>query len=340
MSAQPELHDAGRSRPVRLGFIGLGWIGRKRLDGVTHVPGIEVAALADSVTDRARAAADCFPDAVTASDIQELLACDLDGVVIATPNSSHAEQALACLDNGVAVFCQKPLAIDSEQTTRVIEAAQAANRLLGIDYCYRHVAGMHELRARLAAGELGEVLAVDLTFHNAYGPDKPWCHDRRLAGGGCLLDLGVHLLDLALWLQDAPEMSLVSSRLFARGAAVRGCDGVIEDLAFAELGQDNGAVVRLACSWNAHVGRGAEIGLQILGTQGGAHWRNVNGSFYDFRLSMARGATTEEIGFAPDDWGARALLSWAQRLQHDRSFDSDALLIARGASLIDRIYSA
>jgi predicted dehydrogenase len=340
VSAQPELPRARPSRPVRLGFVGLGWIGRKRLDAAAGAAGIEIAAVADAAPERAASAARHYPAALVAQDLQELLSSDLDGVVIATPNGCHAEQALACLERGVPVFCQKPLAIDGAETSRVIAAAQAADCLLGVDFCYRHVQGMDELRRRLAAGDLGRILSVDLQFHNAYGPDKAWCRDRRLAGGGCVLDLGVHLLDLALWLECAPQMELASAQLFERGRRVSGRDGAIEDLALVELRANDGAAVRLACSWNAHIGRGAAISMRLLGTAGGAYWRNVDGSFYDFRLDLACGDSAQCLGTFPDDWGCRALLSWANRLQHDRSFDSNILLAARGAALIDEVYCA
>jgi predicted dehydrogenase len=267
-----------------------------------------------------------------------MLSRELDGVVIATPNGWHAEQALACLERGVPVFCQKPLAIDGDETARVIAAAKAADCLLGVDFCYRHVQGMDELRRRLAAGDLGRIVSVDLQFHNAYGPDKAWCRDRRLAGGGCVLDLGVHLLDLALWLNCAPQMELASAQLFERGRRVSGRDAAIEDLAFIELREREGASVRISCSWHSHIGRGAVISMRLLGTAGGAYWRNIDGSFYDFRLDLTRGDSAQCIGAPADDWGCRALLSWANRLQQDRSFDSDILLAARGASLIDEVY--
>jgi predicted dehydrogenase len=340
MSAQPDLSRSQPVRRVRLGFLGLGWIGRKRLDAVAGAAGIEIAALADMASDRASAAADRYPEAVVARDLEGILSCDVDGVVIATPNACHADQTLACLERGVAVFCQKPLAVDGSSTSAVIAGARAADRLLGVDFCYRRVQGMSELRRRLAAGELGKLLSIDLQFHNAYGPDKPWCRDRRLAGGGCVLDLGVHLLDLALWLQDGPAMQLVSAQLFERGRRVQGRDGAIEDVGIIELRQADDAMVRLACSWNAHIGRGAAIAMRLLGTNGGAYWRNIDGSFYDFQLDATRGDTSQQLAAPPDDWGGRALLDWAERLQRDRAFDSGVELIGRGAALIDEIYRA
>jgi len=322
--------------------VGLGWIGRKRLDVLTSendVP-IEVAALIDSDDDRLRAAASSHPRASVAQTLDGLFDEQLDAVVIATPNGLHADQAMACLERGLPVFCQKPLATTSGDVRRVIAAARASDRLLGIDFCYRHITGMHELRRRLLSGAIGEIVAVDLVFHNAYGPDRSWCKNRALAGGGCLLDLGVHLLDLALWVQGMPPIERVRSRLFACGHPVQGNDGDLEDLAHAEFIQANGALVRLCCSWYAHIGQPARIRMEITGTRGGAAWCNVDGSFYDFDVHLYRGADREQLGASRDDWGTRALRAWLQQLQLSNRFDDEAEHIVRSAALIDEVYRA
>lgn len=335
MNAQLE----AQPRP-RLGFIGLGWIGRKRLDALDRET-IEVAALADSDPARLHSASQAHPDAVATQSLESMLNAGLDGVVIATPNGLHAEQAIAFLERGVPVFCQKPLATNLADVERVVAAARKADRLLGVDFCYRHVSGMQQLRRRLQAGEIGDVVAVDLTFHNAYGPDKAWCHDRRLAGGGCLMDLGVHLLDLSLWLQGMPPTERVRSRLFGQGAPVQTGEAV-EDLAFAEFIQANGAIVRLACSWHAHIGQGAIIQVAIAGTRGGAQWTNIDGSFYDFQLDLIHGTNRERLSGrdGSDDWGPRALQCWLEKLRVSHRFDAEAGDIIRSAALIEEVYRA
>src|SRR5690606_23712639 len=100
----------------------------------------------------------------------QLLELDLDGIVIATPSALHAEQAIAAFERGVAVFCQKPLGRDAIETQRVVSAARAANRLLGVDLSYRHTRAMQKIREVVRAGGIGAPFAVDLVFHNAYGP--------------------------------------------------------------------------------------------------------------------------------------------------------------------------
>lgn len=337
MSAQLAGARLVSRQPPRLGFVGLGWIGRKRLDMLAADAEVEIAALLDAQPHKAQAAAAVYRQAEVAADLDALLDSGVDAVVIATPNGLHAEQVIRCLSRGVAVFCQKPLATDAAATERVLDAARRADRLLAVDFCYRHVRGMQELRRRILEGVLGEIVAIDLTFHNAYGPDKAWCRDRALAGGGCLLDLGVHLIDLALWLQDFPDMQRVGSRLFSKGVAVR-ADAALEDMAFAEFRQANGAIVRLACSWHAQTGRDAVIEVAVHGTRGGGAWRNVNGSFYDFEVEAFHGSAREMLGSYPQEWGGCAITRWAQRLQHDRSFDPAALQIAASARLIEAVY--
>src|SRR5690606_36159589 len=122
-----------------------------------------------------------------------------------------------------------------------------------------------------------------------YGPDKPWFYDRREAGGGCLMDLGIHLVDLALWLLDPPVLSDLRARLFAAGKPLRHGDTAVEDYAVAELSCRSGAVIRIACSWHLPAGRDAVIEASLYGSKGGASMRNVEGSFYDFVAERYRG---------------------------------------------------
>src|SRR3954453_6671205 len=168
------------ARP-RIGFAGLGWIGRHRMNALTG-SGVADAEML------------CDPAMPETSSFHELLASDVDGIVIATPNALHARQAIAALERGKAVFCQKPLGRDAKETASIVDAARANDRLLGVDPSYRHAAAMRAVRD--AVRELGKIFAAELTFHNAYGPDKSWFYDRDLSGGGCVLDLGVHLVDL------------------------------------------------------------------------------------------------------------------------------------------------
>ncbi len=226
----------------RLGFLGVGWIGLNRLEAIARSGVAEIAAIADPSPDTAAKASASFPKAAVEGSLENLLdrALELDGLVIATPSALHAEQSIAALGRGIAVFCQKPLGRDARETDMVINAARKANRLLGVDLSYRFMSGVRRIRELIQYGELGEIFAVELVFHNAYGPGKDWFFDRRLSGGGCVIDLGIHLVDLALWSLDFPEVTQVTGRLYAGGMDWRARPDRVEDYASARFGLDTG----------------------------------------------------------------------------------------------------
>ena len=323
----------------RVGFLGTGWIGRHRMQAMLDGGAVEAAAICDPSPECREEAAKLAPDAARVETLEAMLDMGLDGVVIATPSALHAEQAIAALQAGAAVFCQKPLGRNAAEARAVVDAARSADRLLAVDFSYRLTEAMQAIAPLVANGELGEVFAVDLVFHNAYGPDKDWFYDRARSGGGCVIDLGVHLVDLALWTLGFPAVEHVGARLFGGGAAINPAAGV-EDFATAELRTETGATVRLACSWRLQAGRDAIIEAQFYGTQGGAALRNVDGSFYDFVAERYRGTATEPLSAPPDAWGGRAATAWAERLADDASFDPAAEEIVTVAEVIDRIYAS
>src|SRR5215210_3909232 len=326
-----------RHRKPRLGFLGVGWIGRNRMEALARSGVVEIAAVSDPIESNAKAARDLASCAVV-DTLDALLEMDLDGVVIATPSALHAPQAAAALERGVAVFCQKPLGRSAAETAHVVDVARRADRLLGVDLSYRFLEGARRVRELIQSGELGTIYAADLVFHNAYGPDKPWFYDPVLSGGGCVIDLGIHLIDLALWILDPERVVGVSSRLFAKGEMLFDTTSVVEDYAIAELDLQSGAAVRLACSWNLPAGCDAVIQASFFGTQGGAALNNVDGSFYDFTADWFHGTSRKRLSSPPDDWGGRAVVDWAERLVAGGEFDASAERLIEVAVLIDTIY--
>ena len=191
----------------------------------------------------------------------------------------------------------------------------------------------------ITAGEIGAIYAADLVFHNAYGPDKDWYYDRRFSGGGCVIDLGIHLIDLALWMLDFPEVQNVSSRLFSQGKPVQHSGGSVEDYALARLDLATGATVNLACSWRLPAGRDAVIRASFFGTGGGLSVHNVDGSFYDFCAQHFTGTSRVTLEQPPDNWGGRAAVAWAQRLRREPAYDATIERAQPVAQVIDAIYS-
>jgi predicted dehydrogenase len=322
----------------RLGFLGVGWIGRNRMEAVANAGIAEVAAIADPAPETLAAALASAPGAAAADSLEGLLALGVDGIVIATPSALHAEQAVAALEAGCAVFCQKPLGRTAAEARRVVDAARAADRLLSVDFSYRCTTAMRAIRERLRAGELGRVFACDLVFHNAYGPDKAWFYDPSLAGGGCVMDLGVHLVDLALWALGWPAVERVESRLYHRGEPLSAGAALGEDYELANLDLAGGTRVRLACSWRLSAGQDAVIRADFHGTAAGATLANQSGSFYDFGAVLNRGTARETLASPPDAWGGRAAVEWARRLGEGDGFDAECEHLVQVAEVLDRIY--
>jgi predicted dehydrogenase len=321
----------------RIGFLGVGWIGRHRMEAMLATGAVEAAAIAEPSDEMAAEALKLAPGAERVADLDALLALGLDGIVIATPSAMHAEQSIRALEAGAAVFCQKPLGRTEAEARAVVDAARAADRLLAVDLSYRFTEGMRRIRELIQSGELGRVFAVDLVFHNAYGPDKAWFYDPALSGGGCVMDLGVHLVDLALWALDFPAVETVTADLLAAGEPLAEV-GKVEDYAVATLGLEGGAAVRLACSWRLQAGCDAIISASFYGTGGGASLSNVGGSFYDFAAERYRGTARETLAAPPEEWGGRAAADWARRLAAGTRFDPAAERLVDVAAVLDRIY--
>lgn len=321
---------------LRLGFLGTGWIGRNRMEAMLGTGECVAAAICDPNPEMVAGAKALAPLALQAESLDDMLALDLDGIVIATPSALHAEQSIRALEAGAAVFCQKPLGRTAAEVQAVLDAARAADRLLGVDLSYRHTAAMQAIRERIRSGELGQPFAADLVFHNAYGPQSGWFWDPELSGGGCLIDLGVHLVDLVLWLFDFPDVSEARGTLLRDGHAPAA--GEVENYATGELRLANGVEARLACSWNLDAGRDAVIEVSVYGTAGGAAMRNENGSFFDFSSELFRGQNAERLTSPPDDWGGRAAAEWVRKLAAGERFAGTSRGLIETARVLDRLY--
>lgn len=327
------------ARP-RIGFWGTGWIGRHRMEAMVNTGKIDAAVIIEPDSQAAKKAQELAPDAAVVSSIEQIDLQDLDGIVIATPSALHAEQAIKAFESGLAVFCQKPLGRDGKETRMVVEAARKSDRLLGIDLSYRYVRCMQKIKSILDSGEIGKVFAVNLIFHNAYGPDKPWFYDPALSGGGCVIDLGIHLVDLVLWALNFPEIKECHSSLFAGGRLLdAGPCETVEDYADVHFRLSGDTLVSLACSWKLNAGMDAVIEASFYGTNGSLRLLNVNGSFYDFRAEKCKWTQCEVIDDKTDNWGVRAAEKWVHDLTKNLRFNSEAEHIISVADILDMIYN-
>ena len=324
---------------LKLGFVGVGWIGRNRLQAIAESNIADIKIVSDPNAEYAEEALQFAAGAEVIDSLQAMLKADVDGIIIASPSALHASQSIEALEAGKSVFCQKPLGRNAQEVKAVVEAAENSDLLLGVDFSYRFTNGIKALKSVLDSGTLGDIYGVNLVFHNAYGPDKPWYFDPQLAGGGCVMDLGVHLVDLLVWLFNNPEVNEVSSQLFSKGKKIDDVVEQVEDYAVAQMLLNNRIAVQLACSWNLPAGVDAVIEVSIYGTQGGVSFKNVNGSFYEFSTERFYGTSREVISTPGDAWGGKAAIDWAEQLAGSgHKFNPEAYQYLKAAEILDKIY--
>jgi predicted dehydrogenase len=246
------------------------------LDHLSKVPSFRLAAVQDANPALAAQVAERHASPWHGERFADLLAAPgVDAVVISTPNAFHVPQTQAALQAGKPVLCQKPLAISAADARAAVDLAKTLGQVLFVDYSYRLLDTAAALRAALPA--VGPVRAVSAAFHNIHGPraDRDWFIDPKRSGGGALIDLGVHVLDMVLWLLEPRDARLERATLDRRP------ERLVESGARMEVRLDE-VPVTLDVSWDAPKPL-TEINVVVDGASGQARWDNVGGSFTHFR---------------------------------------------------------
>jgi predicted dehydrogenase len=332
--------ETGRAAPpahARLGLVGAGRSALHFLRALTPDHAFEVVARCPAPGDAATDIALLAPRAAVVRSFDELLAAGVEGVLISCPTAARVEQAIAAAERGIAVFCQRPVGRDAAETRRVIAAARRANVLLGVDMSLRLTDAMRILRSTVQAGELGDIYAVDLVYHNANGPAHEWARNVTLSGGGCVMDSGISMIDIALWTLGFPRVTGVTSRLFARGERIEAGSLAAEDYATALIELDTGVTVNMSSAWNLPIGQNARIAATFYGTEGGGTLRNINGSYYDFISELFHGTHRHALTTQPDNWLGRAEMLWADGVARGDHYDPWVEGVADVATVVDRI---
>jgi predicted dehydrogenase len=254
-----------RPSSVRLGVIGVGAIAQlAHLPVLSKMRGAQLVALCDNDGAKARSLADRFgvPDVFT--DIDELLELDeVDAVVVATPNHLHEPHVLSALAAKVHVLCERPLSLTSRGVERILAAATRAGRMVHVANNHRFRSDVQALDRFLHGGELGKLLAVRGGAYQFRRGDG-WRSRRPEAGGGAFLDHGFPLLDLALWLADAPEPVRVTAHM-DRATGGR----AVEDAMVVLLECEGGLSLAFDVS-SAYVGEEERWWFEVLASRGSA----------------------------------------------------------------------
>ncbi len=220
------------------------------------------------------------------TNYEELLTrADIDAVSIAVPNYLHMPIAIAALKAGKHVLLEKPIGLTAAEGQQIVDAANEAGKVLGIAFNKRYRADTELLKSRILAGDLGEIYYAKAFWMRRAGIPGlgSWFTKKSLAGGGSLIDLGVHVIDMTLWLMGNPTITTVSAMSYSRlGPKGKGhwaghrfehsaeSTFEVDDLSTAFLRTADGAAIQLETSWATFSGHTDDYGVVLMGDEGGA----------------------------------------------------------------------
>lgn len=283
------------SRKYRIGIIGCGGIANgKHLPSLSKLANVELVAFCDIIRESAEAAAAKYgiEGALVCEDYKELLKDGtIDIVHVLTPNISHAEITIEALESGKHVMCEKPMAKTAEDAKRMVETAKRTGKKLTIGYNNRFRPDSQHLKAACTEGELGHIyFAKAHAIRRRAVPTWGVFLDEEKQGGGPLIDIGTHALDLTLWMMDNYKPKVVLGTSYHELSKTENAANAwgpwdpakftVEDSAFGMIVMENGATIILESSWALNTLEVDEAKCSLSGTEGGADMKGglrING---------------------------------------------------------------
>ncbi len=308
------------SDKIKVGIIGCGGIANaKHLPALSHQKNrVDIVAFCDLIPERAKKAAEKYvtENADVYTDYRELLKDEsIEVVHVLTPNISHCELTVAALEAGKHVMCEKPMAATPADAKKMLEARDKSQKLLTIGYQNRYRQDSQVLKHMCEAGELGEIYYARAQAIRRRGvPTWGVFPNKALQGGGPLIDIGTHSLDLTLWMMNNYEPQSVMGasfeklgRLLKPGEQGNGFspwdneDYQVEDSAFGFVTMKNGAVITIDASWALNTLDVGEAMTMLCGTKAGADMKDglrINHIVYDKQtVTKPETATPQGVAF-------------------------------------------
>ena len=270
---------------IRIGVIGTGGIACEHLKAYQKNPYVEIYALCDINAELVARRAAEFGVERTFTNCEEMLKLpEIDAVSVCTWNSAHAPCTIAALNAGKHVLCEKPMALNAEEARAMKEAADRNGKLLMIGFVRRYGNDCEILMDLINNDQFGEIYYAKATYLRRNGNPGGWFGDKARSGGGPLIDLGVHVIDLSRYLLGGPKPVSVYGAAFhklgnrpdvkggkaylaSRANDTAVCD--VEDLATALIRFDNGAVISVEASFSLNIKK--DVGsIELFGTKAGA----------------------------------------------------------------------
>ena len=344
-------------KKVRVGIIGCGGIAnQKHLPGLSKIKEVELVAFCDIIRERAEKTAEKFgaEDVTIYEDYKELLADDsIEVIHVCTPNRSHSFITIDALESGKHVMCEKPMAKTAEEGRLMVEAAKRTGKKLTIGYQNRFRADSQYLHSACEAGDLGEIyFAKGHAIRRRAVPTWGVFLNEFEQGGGPLIDIGTHALDLTLWMMNNHKPKYVVGNVYHKlGHKENSANAfgpwdpkefTVEDSAFGFITMENGATVVLESSWALNSLDVDESKTSLCGTEGGADMKGglrLNGEkfgrLYDTKVDLQAGGVAffEGESAEPGDIEARA---WINSVIND----TDPLVKPEEALVVTEILEA
>jgi predicted dehydrogenase len=269
---------------LNIGVIGAGSISGVHFEAYAHNPNVQIYAVCDLNEERAGANAAKYGADKVYTDYRELLADSaVDAVSICTWNNSHAEISIAALEAGKHVLCEKPLCKTVEEAIRVQEAVRKSNLVYQVGFVRRCASNTQTLKEFIDNGDLGEIYYAKASCLRRLGNPGGWFADIERSGGGPLIDLGVHIIDISWYLMGRPKVKSITGNVynklgnrsniknlsFYKAADYDAERNTVEDSANALIRFENGASLMVDVSFTLHA-KNDELSVKLYGTKGGA----------------------------------------------------------------------
>ncbi|WEG13156.1 Gfo/Idh/MocA family oxidoreductase [Pullulanibacillus sp. KACC 23026] len=271
-------------KQLNIGVIGAGSISDMHLSSYSNNPSVQLMAIADINQERAEQKAEKYGVKTIYTDYQELLENpDIEAVSICTWNNLHAEMAISALEAGKHVLVEKPLAKTVEQAMAIQEAVQKSGKTLQVGFVRRHASNTKLVKEFIDSGEFGDIYYGKASILRRLGNPGGWFSDIERSGGGPVIDLGVHIIDLLWYLMGKPKVKSVSGNTynklgnrkniqnlsFYKAADYDPSKNTVEDLANALIRFENGASIMVDVSFTLHAKKD-ESSVKLYGEKGGA----------------------------------------------------------------------
>ncbi len=236
------------SDKTKIAVIGLGGVAQLvHLPILSKLNSVEIVAVADVNKTRMNTVAEKFNIPNRFSDLTKMLeSVEIDAVIISTPTNTHKDIAVECLNNKKHVLIEKPIALNFLETQEIDNAAKRnkCNAMVGMNFRFRPDTML--LKSLINGGELGELFYIKCGWTRKQSSEQKWFNTKNLAGGGVLLDLGIVLLDTALWLLDYPKVKTASAQNYSHNLQN------MEDSSVGFIRFNNSAVLSYEVSWSIH----------------------------------------------------------------------------------------